>query len=131
MSNSYPDALTVVNGKYANSKYHCRTYRELVANDRDAVISSVGKLALKGAVVGIAGLMAYKSVGLGQEFYEVVGLAQCTELLSSTLGLSTLAVMSGILGVKDSVNNIVDSYRMFQSDLRTYESFRDEGRGRR
>lgn len=130
MSNRY-DALAFVEGKYKNSKFHCETYKELVMNDREAVISSTGKLALKAAVVGIGALMAYNSVELGQEFYEVVGLAHCSEILSATLGLSTFSVMTAILGVKDSVKDIVDSYRAFQVDLRTYESYRDEGRGRR
>ena len=108
------------------NKHQCRTYRMRVDRSRQQVLDESGKLVMKAALIGVGGLLAYYGASQGQAYDQMTGLAHCSEVMGVLCGVSTTAGLTGLLGVKDSLINIVDNYRSFRRNLRTYEYYRDE-----
>lgn len=119
-------ACVIKNSGINYAKYECSTYRLKVDRDREKVIDNAGGLILKAAVVGLAGLAVYHGANYEGVFDQLTNFQYAGEMLGTVCGLSTAVGLNGLLGVKNSLVNIVEGYRDFRRDLRTYEYFRDE-----
>ena len=108
------------------NKHQCRTYRSKVDRSRKQVLDESGKLVMKAALIGVGGLLAYFGASHGQAYDQMTGLANCCEVMGVLCGITTTGALTGLLGVKDSIINIVDNYRNFRRHLRTYEYYHDE-----
>lgn len=117
---------SVLESGVSYNKQKCNTYRLKVDRSRANVINESGKLVLKAALIGVGGLLAYHGASFGQAYDQMTGLANCSEVMGVLCGVSTTAGLTGLLGVKDSLINIVDNYRNFRRNLRTYEYYHDE-----
>ena len=117
---------SVLESGVSYNKQKCNTYRLKVDRSRANVINESGKLVLKAALIGVGGLLAYHGASFGQAYDQMTGLANCSEVMGVLCGITTTGSLTGLLGVKDSIINIVDNYRNFRRHLRTYEYYHDE-----
>lgn len=135
-NNNYNLVESILEGGVNYNRFQCNSYKYKVEKDRDQVLNNTGKLIMKAALVGLGGLAVYAGVANGQVYEEITGLANCSEVLGAVCGVATAAGLNSILGVKNSIFNIIEGYKDFRRDLSSYEYFRDEykeekaGRGR-
>jgi len=126
MDNRYKAVENVLDSGVNYNRRQCRIYREKVDRSRQNVLNESGKVVLKAALIGVGGLLAYHGASYGQVYDEITGLANCSEVMGVLCGITVPVALNSILGVKNSIANVVDNYRDFRRNLRSYEYCHDE-----
>jgi len=132
--NDYSAVEAILDNGVNYTNYQCKKYELELEKDKDNLLKDAGKLILKATVAGLGGLCIYNGVKNGVFLDEMAGYAYASEIVGAVCGLSTGASLGIIAGVKDSLTEIIQSYKDYKFDKNSYENYLNEeesiGRGR-